>query len=757
MKHLILFALLLSAVAAQVPRNVQKTPGTNAITEDLVIPSGRTFTLESALAWADNVRQTLNPGATVEGLNVGSVTSDPSTPINGGLWYNSTSNELRARINGATVALGAGGGGGIAGSTGAADNTLLRSDGTGGATLQASNVTLADSGTAFVFSGAAGLTASGSNQDITLTPSGTGVNILVNGTRIGTASGTALTTGPIQIYGSTDSTASFGMRRGSADAFGPYVGFSKSRGSIASPAAVQNGDQIGAFVGGGYDGSAHSDFRAILKFVATQNWSSGNTGSSVVFGTTPNNSASRADRMTIDHDGQIYLNGTSSTPQQANVGGFTMFGSTDTSTFHMLYRSSADAVSSQTVGMKSRGTNASPTATQSGDLLFSVGGGGYGTTAWRAGIARVGFFATQNLSDTALGSRIVLSTTPNSSQTRADRVIIDQDGSVIFGAAAPAAAFTGSSPRFLIPAESASVVQNISVASGTATNRGIVQGFRSRGTLASPTVVSSGDAVFSVLVGAYDGSAMEQTGEIAAMVDGSVSSGVVPMRWDFSTSATNGSGRATRFSIKNDGKVYVGGEAPAAGFLDSTQRLIHAREAGSHSVALLTASGTSTDRGILQAFKSRGTFASPTTTASGDYIWSLRTGAHDGTNIVQGGEIAVIVDGAVSTGVVPQRMEFHTTTTDSASRASRLTIKSDGAILLPANIATTSTTSGTLQVTGGAGITGNVHIGGALRVATSTPSSASDTGVAGTITWDSSYIYVCVATNTWKRVAISSW
>lgn len=29
-------------------------------------------------------------------------------------------------------------------------------------------------------------------------------------------------------------------------------------------------------------------------------------------------------------------------------------------------------------------------------------------------------------------------------------------------------------------------------------------------------------------------------------------------------------------------------------------------------------------------------------------------------------------------------------------------------------------------------------------------------GVKGTICWDASYIYVCTATNTWKRVAISN-
>jgi hypothetical protein len=38
-----------------------------------------------------------------------------------------------------------------------------------------------------------------------------------------------------------------------------------------------------------------------------------------------------------------------------------------------------------------------------------------------------------------------------------------------------------------------------------------------------------------------------------------------------------------------------------------------------------------------------------------------------------------------------------------------------------------------------------------------TPSSASDTGQAGQICWDTNYLYVCVALNTWKRIALSSW
>jgi len=38
-----------------------------------------------------------------------------------------------------------------------------------------------------------------------------------------------------------------------------------------------------------------------------------------------------------------------------------------------------------------------------------------------------------------------------------------------------------------------------------------------------------------------------------------------------------------------------------------------------------------------------------------------------------------------------------------------------------------------------------------------TPASASATGTTGEIVWDANYIYVCIATNTWRRTAINAW
>jgi len=38
-----------------------------------------------------------------------------------------------------------------------------------------------------------------------------------------------------------------------------------------------------------------------------------------------------------------------------------------------------------------------------------------------------------------------------------------------------------------------------------------------------------------------------------------------------------------------------------------------------------------------------------------------------------------------------------------------------------------------------------------------TPATAGAVGSAGDICWDASYLYICISTNTWRRVAHASW
>jgi len=79
------------------------------------------------------------------------------------------------------------------------------------------------------------------------------------------------------------------------------------------------------------------------------------------------------------------------------------------------------------------------------------------------------------------------------------------------------------------------------------------------------------------------------------------------------------------------------------------------------------------------------------------------------------------------------------------------------------NAASASITGGTIDGTtiGGStpaeGTFSTLTASSELIVPSDPPASASDTGVAGTITRDTDYLYVCVATDTWKRVAIATW
>lgn len=75
-------------------------------TQTLTAKTLTTPTISGAITFPDNTRQTFNPGADAAGINVGSHAGDPGTLSNGDMWYQSTSNELRTRINGATIALG---------------------------------------------------------------------------------------------------------------------------------------------------------------------------------------------------------------------------------------------------------------------------------------------------------------------------------------------------------------------------------------------------------------------------------------------------------------------------------------------------------------------------------------------------------------------------------------------------------------------------------------------------------------------------
>ncbi|HZK76900.1 MAG TPA: hypothetical protein VFD13_08340, partial [Candidatus Kapabacteria bacterium] len=46
---------------------------------------------------------------------------------------------------------------------------------------------------------------------------------------------------------------------------------------------------------------------------------------------------------------------------------------------------------------------------------------------------------------------------------------------------------------------------------------------------------------------------------------------------------------------------------------------------------------------------------------------------------------------------------------------------------------------------------------GLMKTWVSAPATSTSTGTPGEIAQDGTYLYICTATNTWKRVALSTW
>ena len=123
--------------------------------------------------------------------------------------------------------------------------------------------------------------------------------------------GSYYTTNTFQV--NSDTAASRGMFQGA-----------RSRGTDASPTAVQDGDYLFSLLGAGWDGAGY-DTDAEIDIMATQTHNATSHGASIRFQTTPNDSATQAIRMLIDQDGDVGI-GTDSPDAKLDIFGTTDFG-----------------------------------------------------------------------------------------------------------------------------------------------------------------------------------------------------------------------------------------------------------------------------------------------------------------------------------------------------------------------------------------------------------------------------------------------
>lgn len=157
-----------------------------------------------------------------------------------------------------------------------------------------------------------GDTASGGNLTLQSTSNATKGKILFGTSAYDEANnylglGTNTPGTPIHIVGTTDIQSVFWVENKAASSPGAGGG---ARFSHNDGAAMASGDRLGWVIfGGAEDASNTLHYPVSYHAKATENWSATANGAAIAFETTENGTTSRVERMKIDHNGNILING----------------------------------------------------------------------------------------------------------------------------------------------------------------------------------------------------------------------------------------------------------------------------------------------------------------------------------------------------------------------------------------------------------------------------------------------------------------
>jgi len=206
--------------------------------------------------------------------------------------------------------------------------------------------------------------------------------------------------------------------------------------------------------------------------------------------------------------------------------------------------------------------------------------------------------------------------------------------------------------------------------------------------------------------------------------------------------------------VAADGKVGIGTTAPAA--------TLHVYNSGA-AEAIIQAKGpnsstaydaTLTLKKKFNSDYSAKLYTSGTSTGGAGASLNISTDYWNGSSITTADRIRI--DGYSGNVLIG-------TTTDDGTN--KLQVSGDAKIAGTIKSTGAATVGGDLTVTGASTNFRNAvkavdGAGSGLEADTvpnATPASAAASGVAGSIRYDANYIYICVAANTWKRVAIATW
>lgn len=228
------------------------------------------------------------------------------------------------------------------------------------------------------------------------------------------------------------------------------------------------------------------------------------------------------------------------------------------------------------------------------------------------------------------------------------------------------------------------------------------------------TAVQNNDRIGRINWCAADGTdLLSISASIYAEIDGAPGSNDVPGRLIFLTTADGSDSPSERLRINESGSIGIGTQSPSA-------RLHVART--SNDIIITDLHDASAAGAIIRLRHSRNaTIGSHTVLQNGDTIGEITFSGSDGTNYINGARITAAVSGSPGTNDMPTAMFFWTTPDGSASPQTRMSLLSDGVVVI-------GDTTGTriLEVAGSVAImagtsTGRIaRVGGVIKTDTTT-------------------------------------
>ena len=217
----------------------------------------------------------------------------------------------------------------------------------------------------------------------------------------------------------------------------PWVAFLRGRGTAAAPLAVLSGDILGAVsFTGTQSATAFGNVYPGINFYAAENWSATANGTYMTFRGVPTGTTSIQSLMQLDSQrGISVLLGGTAIPTIGTAGpGVTVVNQgTGTQSALKLFNYGGTGARVNCQHYAALGTQAAPTALDSGRYYGVWGWYGWNGSAWGSGV-EFDIVAAEAWSATANGARLEMYTTPIGSTTMVQSLTLMPSGGVSIGA-----------------------------------------------------------------------------------------------------------------------------------------------------------------------------------------------------------------------------------------------------------------------------------------------------------------------------------